>query len=66
MNSISDNYAITTSPPSKRQQMERTYTPLRLPVSTKREYRAACKRHKRSMNTQTELLIEEWLKTQKP
>jgi hypothetical protein len=46
--------------------MERTYTPLRLWSGTKKRYQAACKRHKRSMNAQTELLIEEWLKTQKP
>lgn len=46
--------------------MERTYTPLRLPPDTKKQYQSACKRHKRSMNAQTELLIEEWLKSQKP
>jgi hypothetical protein len=37
----------------------------RIPLALRKQYKRACKRHKRSMNAQTELLIEEWLQKQK-
>ena len=38
----------------------------RLPLALRKRYKRACKQGHLSMNSQTLLLIEEWLKTQKP
>lgn len=38
---------------------------IRLPLAVRDKYKRSCKKARRSMNAQTHLLIEEWIKAQK-
>ena len=37
----------------------------RLPLVMRDRYKRACKKARRSMNSQTQILIEEWVRSQK-